>query len=130
MSGDELSMQLEGNGRRVFDILKTPKGGIQIRNHFTCVLIEMGCQVHRLSLVSRFTLEESSIFGQISTFQPKKINLPRREGLRLAEHLDLLIQSLAYEIFNAIEKVRDTLHPQRIVDVGAPPLILQDSGFL
>jgi hypothetical protein len=52
MNRDEFPMQLEGNARRVIDVLKTPKHGIQIWNHFTYVLIEMGYQVYRLGLGS------------------------------------------------------------------------------
>jgi hypothetical protein len=52
MNRDEFPLQLEGNTGRVIDVLKTPKRGIQIRNHFTYVLIEMGYQVYRLGLGS------------------------------------------------------------------------------
>jgi hypothetical protein len=49
---DEFPMQLEGNARRGIDVLKTPERGVQIWNHFTYVLIEMGYQVDRLGLGS------------------------------------------------------------------------------
>jgi hypothetical protein len=42
----------------------------------------------------------------------------------------LFFQSPADEILDATEEARNTLHPQRVVDVGASPLILQDAGFL
>jgi hypothetical protein len=51
-------MQLEGNARRVFDVLKAPEHGIQIGNHLTYVLIEMGYQVYRLGLGSALRADE------------------------------------------------------------------------
>lgn len=46
----------------------------------------------------------------------------------MAEHLNLLFQSLTDEIFDTTEKVGHALHPQRVVDVDAFSLILQDFG--
>jgi hypothetical protein len=48
MNHDQLIMQPKGNGTRIFGVLKAPEHGIQIGNHLTDVLIEMGDEVQRL----------------------------------------------------------------------------------
>ena len=58
MNHDQLAMVLEGNGTRVFGVLKASEHGIQIGNHLTDILIEIGYQVYRLGFGSARETDE------------------------------------------------------------------------
>jgi hypothetical protein len=51
-------MQSEGNRRRVLDVLKAPKCGIEIRDYVTDILVKMGYEVHGLGFGSALGADE------------------------------------------------------------------------